>query len=349
MVKLPTFFDPVNAKNWNHEPDLGLLLDTSADWVSENSLKPAVSDNKRVLHWHIDEQKDFMLPEGTLFVAGRSGTGAVDDAIRIAEFMYKNMDIITAHEFTLDTHNPYQIFSRAFWRMEDGSIPEPFTLITEESIKKGEIRPLPAVAQMFFSGNYPGLLSYVQHYCRELENQGKYVLILWTEHCILGQQGHNLSGLIQEARMFHAYSRYSANYCTTKGTHPVSERYSPIREEVMTMPDGSPLPGAQRSVDFLKKGMEYDYIIVSGEAGSHCLPAFTLDMIEDIQKQDPELAQKFYILTDCTSAVTIPDGNGGFVQDYTNSMHESFEKYENAGMHLVKSTDPVDTWPDFIL
>lgn len=349
MLNLPTFFNPANAEEWNYEPDLGSLLNNSLDWISDHRIKPAAAAVKKVLHWHIDEQKDFTHPKGTLFVGGRSGTGAVDDTKRTAEFMYKTMDIVTDHEFTLDTHNPYQIFSRAFWRMEDGSIPEPFTLITEDAIKRGEIRPLPAVAHLFFRGNYAGLLSYVAHYCRELESQGKYVLILWTEHCVLGQQGHNLAGVIQEARMFHAYSRYSANYATSKGTHPLSERYSPIREEVMTLPDGRPLPDAQRSVAFLKKAMMYDYIIVSGQAGSHCMDAFILDMISDILQKDKQLAGKFYILTDCTSAVTIPDGNGGFLQDYTDNMLESFKKYEDAGMHLVQSTTPVDQWEKFVL
>ena len=58
----------------------------------------------------IDVQKDFCFPEGTLYVAGRSGRGAVDDSRRIAELVYRNLDVFTDITTTLDTHLAYQIF-----------------------------------------------------------------------------------------------------------------------------------------------------------------------------------------------------------------------------------------------
>ena len=59
---------------------------------------------------------------------------------------------------------------------------------------------------------------------------------------------------------------------------------------------------------------------------------------------DPKLASKVYIMTDCMSAVTVPDGKGGFVADFTKDAEQAFDRFANAGMNLVKSTDPVESW-----
>ena len=47
-------------------------------------MKPAAGDRKNVHLLLIDVQKDFCFPEGTLYVAGRSGTGAMDDNKRLS-------------------------------------------------------------------------------------------------------------------------------------------------------------------------------------------------------------------------------------------------------------------------
>ena len=46
------------------------------------------------------------------------------------------------------------------------------------------------------------------------------------------------------------------------------------------------------------------------------------------------------------SAVTVPDGKGGFVADFTPQAEAALARFANAGMHLVKSTDPLASWPD---
>jgi hypothetical protein len=45
------------------------------------------------------------------------------------------------------------------------------------------------------------------------------------------------------------------------------------------------------------------------------------------------------------SAVTVPDGNGGLAVDFTTQADAALQKFADAGMHLVKSTDPIASWP----
>src|SRR5688500_4243123 len=140
------------------------------------------------------------LPEGTLYVAGRSGDGAVDDSRRIAEFVYRNLGFLTNVTTTLDTHFAYQIFSPSFWIDEDGQQPAPFRAVTADEVKAGKLRPNPAVAGWLCGGNLSWLGREVVHYCEELERAGKYQLYLWPPHCLLGSDGHALVGVLQEAR-----------------------------------------------------------------------------------------------------------------------------------------------------
>ncbi len=69
------------------------------------------------------------------------------------------------------------------------------------------------------------------------------------------------------------------------------------------------------------------------------------DLCSEILRRDPALARKVYVLADCMSAVTVPDGKGGFLVDFTPQAEAALARYAEAGMHLVRSTDPMDAWP----
>jgi nicotinamidase-related amidase len=66
------------------------------------------------------------------------------------------------------------------------------------------------------------------------------------------------------------------------------------------------------------------------------------DLLSEIGNKDPALASKVYLLEDCTSPVVIPD-----VIDYTHPAQRAFQRFAAAGMHIVKSTDPMVNWPGF--
>ena len=80
------FFDPKRAADWDYRPDAAPLADRGRRrGAAQHAIKPSAADETRVHLLLIDVQKDFCFPEGTLYVAGRSGTGAIDDSRRIAE------------------------------------------------------------------------------------------------------------------------------------------------------------------------------------------------------------------------------------------------------------------------
>src|SRR3954454_5639902 len=337
-LPVPSFFDPAHAASWSYRPDETALAAAGAAWRTRHQLRPSASDESRVHLLLIDVQKDFCFPEGTLYVAGRSGTGAVDDSRRIAEFVYRNLGSLTDITTTLDTHLAYQIFFPSCWLDKSDHALQPFTTIASDMIIAGEVRPNPAMAKWLCGGNYTWLCKQALFYCQELERAAKYQLYLWPPHCLLGSDGHALAGIIHEARLFHAFARTSQSNVEVKGGNPLTENYSVLRPEVMSRFDGAAL--AQRNTQFIQTLLAGDAVVIAGQAASHCVKSTIDDLLTEIAAQDPKLASKVYLMTDCMSAVTVPDGKGGFVADFTPQAEAALQKFADAGMHLVKSADP---------
>jgi nicotinamidase-related amidase len=340
---LPSFYDPANAARWDYVPDQAKLFAAAADWRKRYDIQPSAGDRFTLHLLLIDAQKDFCFPEGTLYVAGRSGKGAIEDSRRIAEFVYRNLAVLTSITTTMDTHFAYQIFFPSFWEDKSGKPLAAFREIAADEVARGEVRPSPMTAKWLCGGNYSWLLKQTQHYCAELEKAGKYKLYLWPPHCLLGSDGHALAGLVHEARLFQSFVRGAQSWVEVKGGNPLTENYSVLRPEVLSRHDGAPL--AQRNSLFLKALLSYDAVLIAGQAASHCVKSSIDDLLGEILSQDPALAAKVYILTDCMSSVTVPDGKGGFLADFTTQAEDAFQRFADAGMHLVKSTDPVDSWP----
>lgn len=343
-LPLPSCYVPDRAGQWSYNPDQLSLAESAEEWRAQHGISPSGADGFQLHLLLIDVQKDFCFPEGTLYVAGRSGTAAIDDSRRIAEFIYRNLGTITEVTTTMDTHFAYQIFSPAFWQDEDGKTPAPHRVISSDEVLSGAMRPNPAVAKWLCNGNYGWLVRQVQFYCRELEKAGKYQLYLWPPHCLLGSAGHSLVGVVHEARMFHSFARGAQSWVEVKGGNPLTENYSILRPEVLARHDGAPL--AQRNTKFLETLLRADAVVIAGQAASHCVKSSIDDLLAEIVANDPALAKKVYIMTDCMSAVTVPDGNGGFAVDFTDEADNAQQRFADAGMHLVASTDPIESWPE---
>src|SRR5262249_58539978 len=98
-------------------------------WAHANGLAPAGEDTFRICLLAVDVQNTFCIPDFELFVAGRSGTGAVDDNRRLCEFVYRNLGEITQIFPSLDTHHPMQVFHPIWLVDQDGNHPAPYPLL----------------------------------------------------------------------------------------------------------------------------------------------------------------------------------------------------------------------------
>lgn len=344
-LPLPPFYRPEHATRFGYLPDAAALLREAGTWRRTHGIAPAAEDAKHHRLLLIDTQKDFCFPEGALYVGGRSGQGALEDNRRTAEFIHRNLSRLTSITATLDTHHPFQIFSPSFWIDADGAPLTPHRTVSVEDLDAGRARPDPALAPWLANGDEAWLAAQVRHYCESLEREGRYTLYLWPPHCLLGSEGHALAGVLQEARLFHAYVRRAQNRLISKGEHPLSENYSVIRPEVLTRHDGGSL--ATRDTALLEELLSVDRLIIAGQAASHCVRSTVDDLLEGIRARDPELARRVYLLTDCMSSVAVPDGKGGFISDFTGETETALARYAEAGMHLVRAETPIEDWPDF--
>jgi nicotinamidase-related amidase len=340
-LPMPDFYKSPDAQDASHYVrDPWAIQQSAMAYRLRHQLKPVGGDAVKIHLLVIDQQLDFSHPEGTLFVAGPSGTGAMDDQARLVEFIYRNLGVISEITCTMDSHLPYQVFYPSAHLRDDGTHPEPYTAITADEYRRGVYRPNPAMATQI--GATPGWLQrQFTDYCEKLEQAGKYTLMLWPYHCVIGSGGHRLSGVVDEARLFHAFARGAKNQPEIKGGNPLTEHYSIFQPEVMTLFDGNPIPGVQRNVRLIETLLNVDMVVMSGEAASHCFAWSVDDLLNEILAKDPELAKKFYILEDCTSPVVTP------VLDFSKEAREALDRFQNAGMHLVKSTDPIDSWPGY--
>lgn len=310
------------------------------EWAEKHAVCPASEDDFRTCLLLVDVQNTFCIPDYELFVGGRSGNGAVADNIRLCQFIYRNLPNISKIACTMDTHTAMQIFHEVFWINDAGEHPIPLqTLITQEDIETGKWRVNPAIVESLMGdqNRYEWLKAYGEHYVKVLTVAGKYPLAIWPYHAMLGGIGHAIVSAVDEACFFHTIARKAQIHYEIKGQNPLTENYSVLRPEVLNDPDGKPI--AERNSAFLQMLLEYDRVIIAGQAKSHCVAWTVSDLLEEIQKIDIALAKKVYLVDDLTSPVVVPG-----IVDYTEPADAVFAKVADAGMHIVESTAPIAQW-----
>ena len=227
--------------------------------------------------------------------------------------MYRNLAVITAIVPTLDTHQAIQIFHAAFHADPDGGRPAPYTLVSAEDAASSRWRIDPDI------GIDP---DYLERYTRELEEEGRY-------HAMLGGIGHALVSAVEEAFFFHAIARRARPEFEVKGFNPLTEHYSVLGPEVM----------GEKNEALIRRLLSFDAVVFAGQAKSHCVAWTIDDLLRHPDAEEQELARRMYLLEDCTSPVVVPG-----VVDYTQEADDAVRRFAEAGMNVVRSTDPIESW-----
>jgi nicotinamidase-related amidase len=302
-LPLPPHFDPSRVGEvWR--VDYEARAADAAAWAERYGIAPASEDSERTCLLAVDCQNTFCTPGFELFVPG-----APEDSRRLCELVYPQLGRITEIVATLDTHTVHQIFHAAFLVGRDGRHPPPYTTVTVADVENGVWRAADPAAQ-----------EHLERYVRALAAGGKYELVVWPYHAMLGGIGHALVAAVEEAFFFHSVARSAPTRFETKGSDPLTEHYSALGPEV----------GGTRNVALVDHLRTFDTVLVAGQAKSHCL-AWT---VEDLLRLAPDLARRLVLFEDCTSPVVVEGG-----PDFTAAADAAFERFAAAGARVVCSTE----------
>jgi len=339
QLPLPPHWDPDRVSEVRRV-DYAERFADGERWRQQHAVPPAADDRFRTALVVVDVQNTFCTPGFELFVAGPSGTGALDDSRRLCEFVYRNLGLLTQIVPTLDTHQAIQIFHRIFLVDGDGNHPEPFTHVTAEDVESGRWQvSAPAAAGLGLDPDYAN--EHLRYYTRTLEEGGKYSLTIWPFHAMLGGIGYALVAAVEEALFFHSIARYAPLDFQPKGDNPLTEHYSMLGPEVDVDLEGEPL--GKRNQPLVERLLQYDAVLIAGQAKSHCVAWTIEDLLSDPNVQERGLEEKVYLLEDCTSPVVVP----GSV-DYTDEADAAFERFAGSGAHVVRSDVPMAEWPGVV-
>lgn len=255
----------------------------------------------------VDPQNDFCdIPDAALPVSGADA-----DMHRLASFVRSTGERFSSIVITLDSHPTVAIERTSFWATGKGEPVLPFTPVLAADVVAGRFAP-----------RNPRLTDEVLAYLRALEGAGRYQLMIWPIHCVVGTWGHNIH--VELAARIAEWETATQRVAmkVLKGSNPLTEQYSAVRAEVPRPDDPSTqtnelLIAAVRPGDGL--------LVVAGEASSHCVRATMLDLIETMT---PRERGQVVLLRDCMSPVS------GFEQ----AADRFFTDAQGLGVQITTST-----------
>jgi len=242
----------------------------------------------------IDPQVDFCDPNGNLSVPGGD-----KDISRLSKMINDNINDISDINITLDSHNYVHIAHSIFWIDSKGNHPAPLTLISAEDVKTGRFRSF-----------NPQFQARALAYVETLEKNGRYPLVIWPYHCLIGTPGHNVmpelvDALLNWEKLFNLVNK------VTKGSNMFTEHYSAVKADVIDPEDRTTMLN-EKLVDALKDGDED--ILIAGEALSHCVANTIRDVADEFSIDQ---VKRFVLLEDACSNVPTFEKAG---QDFINEM-----------------------------
>lgn len=230
----------------------------------------------------IDDQVDFTDPNGALYV-----NGGDENVKRGAKMIERLVDKISDITLTMDSHHKIDISHPLWWVDENGKNPAPFTMISPADVESGKWRP------RILSAKDRSL-----KYLKALVATNRYPHVIWPEHCLIGDSGHNINPVLSAAVHKWEEKRYAMTNVVTKGSNPWTEHFSAVKAEVPDPED----PSTQINRPLIETLEKADMVVWMGEALSHCLANSFRDVIDNFS--NPDFVKKMVLCTDATSSVT---------------------------------------------
>jgi nicotinamidase-related amidase len=226
----------------------------------------------------IDGQTDFH-EGGKLPIAG-----ATENSRNIA----KVLDKVDTVVLSMDTHSPHHIAHGAAWEDATGNPPPNFTVITHQQIKNGVWRM-----------RDPQRRAPSQVYTEQLEARGRYKLMIWPPHCLLGSSGHAIHPELWDAVLGWSTRCGKDPVVYLKGLNPDTEMYSCFEAEVPLFHiPSTTLEGNAARIEQVA-GAHVRRLVVCGQALSHCVKS----TIESLIRAQPDIVSRLVLLRDGTSPV----------------------------------------------
>lgn len=276
----------------------------------------------------IDPQNDFMdiianpgdpvgltLPDGTQFRSTLPVPGALADMGRVAGMVKRIGKRLEDIHVTLDSHRVIDVAHPGFWRDSNGNRPAPFTMITSDDIKAG-----------IWSPRSQAYRQRMLDYTEALAAAGKFILMIWPEHCLIGSWGHNVVDVLRTELAEWERANFATIDFVTKGTNTFTEHYGALLAEVPDPQD----PSTQLNGGFISVLQEADIIGIAGEASSHCVATTIQQIVDNIGDQH---LGKIHILTDCMSPVPQTPG----APDFPAMAQKFLKDMEARGLVLTTS------------
>lgn len=247
----------------------------------------------------IDGQVDFCAAPGTkipIFPAGelsfpQGGSlfvpGADKDMDRLAGFVNRNLRTIASIHATLDSHQRVHIAHQRFWVGRDGQPPPILTIVSQEDVKNGVWRASRTQYQTIAAD-----------YVDALTVNGRYPLMIWPEHCLVGSIGTAVHPVLYDALMKWEDGFRRVDF-VPKGNNPLTEHYSAVKADV---PDAAD-PTTQLNTRLISTLEESDEVVISGEASTHCVANTIRDIADGFSDQGA--ISKFVYLSDTCSPVPV--------------------------------------------
>jgi nicotinamidase-related amidase len=230
---------------------------------------------------------------------------------RLARFVGDARNVLEGIIITMDTHPTVSIERTTFWRQGNGARVAPLTQITEKDVVEGLYLP-----------RNDSLRGEVEAYLRALEAGGRYRLMVWPVHCVLGTWGHNIHrALAGEIGAWEEQAQCSA-LKVLKGMNPMTEQYSAVRAEVPRADD----PKTRTNELLVAKAKPgKGLLLVAGEASSHCVAATMTDLLETLTADE---RRRVVMLNDCMSPI----------HGFESAAEKFFERATAQGVSLMNAT-----------